>query len=855
MKKGFTLVELLISISLLCLISLIIIFNIKGANNSKLENEYRVYCNTVKSAANAYTEINYELINDLYERKTFIYLKVRELIEDGLISENLINPYTGERIDPEDLVQVYIDNETGMLAFEYPITELSNDIYLKAVTVTMTTEDSFSCMQGAGTYALVLYDQDGNWINLTPENITRYDVSCTVDSNMINNQDGTYSAPEIGTYYAEYSYKNDLGQYKTTLRNIFVVGRTFEVTLDPTGGVVTPHVLELSEGMKYGQSHNHFGLPVPINNGHSGSSYNYYFAGWRFNDQVVTADTTVLQNTDHTLTAEWFYEATRGYDCNDINMIYNASSGLCEYKTNAKSTYVYVCPADYMLSDITECNKVESDEYNYYYCSNQKNNSVYCKGITTDYSYVCSNGNLKNNNVCESIETKNADYSISYSCPLGYTGGGSSSYCSSSYSLSCGSDREISSGSGSVTCQTTISVNMNTNYSCPSGYTDNGSGCVKDSYDTPSCPSGYSANGTRCSKVETADPTKTTHYSCPSGYSLDSTNSRCTKTVGTPYRNEVGSYCSMNNDGVAVDYGPGSQYQNAIVDNEGRDNARNQAQQNGGTYCSYTNSPCTVQTGNGYDYNYHWYCVTYSDPMCSTGSVEGDSCIVADTPTSTTSYSCPSGYSLTSDNEECRATVYANYTCPSGYSYSDGKCVKHESTSYQTTTSCPDGYSKSGNSCVATTTYSLSCDSGYSAGSNGTCVSTVDATVNVDDYSCPSGYTLSNSICSKTVQSTPDKNYNCPSGYTGGGIDNYYCSINPSDNFMKYICPGDISGLYSSDSYSYSYGYHNADGTSNTCVSTKMPSTYYYCNDAHTPVVDRNIKHDNQINCYIKSIN
>jgi len=276
-------------------------------------------------------------------------------------------------------------------------------------------------------------------------------------------------------------------------------------------------------------------------------------------------------------------------------------------------------------------------------------------------------------------------------------------------------------------------------YSCPSGYTKSGSGsntkCVKSNSETInatknvtySCPSGYTKNGTKCTKTKTStiDATKTTTYSCPSGYtkSGSGSNTKCYKT---------------SNESV---------------------NAK--------------------------------YTTTYSCPSGYT--LSGTKCTKTTTSTETknatpkTTYSCPSGYSLngtkctktTSSTDTKNATANTTYSCSKGTLVNEKYCRINSTNSYYQSYvtykgKTYNGCSYSGSYTEACSTYSGCTRTYYKYYCTKSSYKDVDATPKTT-YSCPSGYSLNGTKCTKTTSSTDTKNatanttYSCASGYTLSG--------------------------------------------------------------------------------------
>ena len=179
---------------------------------------------------------------------------------------------------------------------------------------------------------------------------------------------------------------------------------------------------------------------------------------------------------------------------------------------------------------------------------------------------------------------------------------------------------------------------------------------------------------------------------------------------------------------------------------------------------------------------------TYSCP--SGYSLSGSKC-------NKTTYSCPSGYSLS--GSKCNTT---SYSCPSGYSLSGSKCNR-------SVNSCPSGYTLSGSKCNKTT---YSCPSGYSL-SGSKC--------NKTTYSCPSGYSLSGSKCNKNV-------YSCPSGYTLSGnkcnrsvyaCENGYTLNGSKCSKTTYSCPSGTD-------------VQEGSGSSLKCYRVVSGSVSYKCDDS-----------------------
>jgi hypothetical protein len=156
-----------------------------------------------------------------------------------------------------------------------------------------------------------------------------------------------------------------------------------------------------------------------------------------------------------------------------------------------------------------------------------------------------------------------------------------------------------------------------------------------------------------------------------------------------------------------------------------------------------------------------------------------------------------------------------NYTCDQGVREGVNCRITASSSNY----TCPSGYTLSGSLCYQSgniTTYS--CPSGYTL-SGTTCYGTSSTPV----YSCPSGYTLSGTTCYKPTSTTT---YSCPSGYTLSGTTCYGTTTTTT-----YSCPSGYTLSGSSctkqviEKYTYGDWYLYSKPTSTTMLSVYTGET------------------------------
>ena len=90
-KNGFTLVELLITITLITIISIAAGVGINEMFQRQNEKNYENFIKTINDAA-----CTHAIINNIQENSS---VSINDLIEEGLLSKKLENPITKENIE------------------------------------------------------------------------------------------------------------------------------------------------------------------------------------------------------------------------------------------------------------------------------------------------------------------------------------------------------------------------------------------------------------------------------------------------------------------------------------------------------------------------------------------------------------------------------------------------------------------------------------------------------------------------------------------------------------------------------------------------------------------------------------
>lgn len=149
MKKGFTVVELIISISLLLLVVTVpLVFYHKNSNNNKIKEFNEI----IESSARVYLEgIKFdENILQIKNPNDYIYLKISDLINAGLIDEKIYNPLRNANIleTLNDCFKIYM-TEDNIIKVDYPVNECSNIpvIHLHREESQFVLEDSYTVFE------------------------------------------------------------------------------------------------------------------------------------------------------------------------------------------------------------------------------------------------------------------------------------------------------------------------------------------------------------------------------------------------------------------------------------------------------------------------------------------------------------------------------------------------------------------------------------------------------------------------------------------------------------------------------------------------------------------------------------
>lgn len=494
----------------------------------------------------------------------------------------------------------------------------------------------------------------------------------------------------------------------------------------------------------------------------------------------------------------------------------------CDY---FDSTDVQSCPSGYVLKS-GSCHRV------------------------VDANQSCSSGYSNNGSgTCVKSESTAA----AQSCPSGYTNNGSGTCVkneSTAATQSCPSGY-VNNGSG--TCTKFESQGAT---SCPSGYTLRSGNCHKTTAKLKSCPSGYTLSGGQCTRTLTASPTITESGTAMLNYESRVYNYTSTYGVRVKYTKGA-AHVYIGGGGGGGCGGTGGATKLCFVQPPGEFNYAPQMDSNledimglryivsGPLATGYRHNCLIGETLSGYD------CVKYNDASmsCASGyslvhpsgyensnsycrkietraattycpsgysSLNTSTCY-QNTATNSVGY-CASGFSLNTGNGNCERTLSTSvtYSCSSGWTLSGTRC--NRTLTQPVTYSCSSGWSLSGASCNRTLTKPVvySCNSGYTTHTATTCYST-SASMTVG--ACASGYSLnsSNGNCEKSL--SQEVYYTCPTGaewtLTKPNCDFY------NEEPLIINCPD---------------GFVAGEGT--TCEKLRVEPAIFECPDLYSPDVN-----------------
>ena len=202
-KKGFTLVEILVSIGLLALLGSVIAISLNRVFKDNNIKNYNEYVEKVKSSAMLYVNNTVDIINDLND-SSFKIITIGNLIDNGYLKDNIINPNTNKKIDKNEKIKVSYDSDHELIV-EYPYNNSEIEAYLYTLNYSAMYGDTTDnlCYVGLNTRSLQL-------INLDGQKVKDLILNQTIRAYMENGEECTnLTSEKIGTYKIRYDYTKE----------------------------------------------------------------------------------------------------------------------------------------------------------------------------------------------------------------------------------------------------------------------------------------------------------------------------------------------------------------------------------------------------------------------------------------------------------------------------------------------------------------------------------------------------------------------------------------------------------------------------------------------------------------------
>lgn len=214
-KNGFTLVEMLVVIGLLAIFGVAIGITLNRNMKQSQVNQEKDFIQKVVGAANLYASNNEDILTSLYEDKGYAVIKINDLIDAGLIQDNLIDPNTNEKVTGNENIRIELDT-SGTIEIEFPVVNPEGD-YLQTGTVKIEYGSSLNeiCYSGLETESLRYMEASGS----QKSGYLKKDVNIKCDAS-------TVDTTKLGTYEIKYDYQIQNGTWKQTTRDIILVDTT-----------------------------------------------------------------------------------------------------------------------------------------------------------------------------------------------------------------------------------------------------------------------------------------------------------------------------------------------------------------------------------------------------------------------------------------------------------------------------------------------------------------------------------------------------------------------------------------------------------------------------------------------------
>ena len=157
MKKGFTLIELMFVIVIIGVVSAAAIISFSNIDNDTSKTELQNKYKDIQRSASIYLDLNTSWLDQFADRGQ-MFIKLNELKNSNYINQNLDNPLTGEEINPDYYVKIFIKEETDSVTLE-------EHSYVDTCIVDIKNEgesESINCIANSAGISPCNYNSDCN---------------------------------------------------------------------------------------------------------------------------------------------------------------------------------------------------------------------------------------------------------------------------------------------------------------------------------------------------------------------------------------------------------------------------------------------------------------------------------------------------------------------------------------------------------------------------------------------------------------------------------------------------------------------------------------------------------------------
>ena len=213
-KKGFTLVEIIVSVALLALIGVIVGISLNSTIKKQQISSYEEYVEKVKSSALLYINNTPSIINELNDNYSYKILEARDVISNGYLNENLIDPSTKEKINQNDKIKAYYDeNYELMIDYPYENNNGENYLYTRNYNAIYNSDERNLCYIGINTNELQIINsltglKVGDNLISYNENETKANIIAYMEDGRLCT-DEIINTSKIGSYKIRYTYTID----------------------------------------------------------------------------------------------------------------------------------------------------------------------------------------------------------------------------------------------------------------------------------------------------------------------------------------------------------------------------------------------------------------------------------------------------------------------------------------------------------------------------------------------------------------------------------------------------------------------------------------------------------------------